>query len=268
MKKYQPIQSIDLHQRSWPSKRIEKAPVWCSVDLRMEISIRNPMTPTQKIKFLRCFWRLASRRSKSVPSASRIISEFTRKLISEGYIPEDVTVQVLTQARKHLIDKTFQAIGDARRCIVHLYNSTSPVQREIVFNKTPQQIIALAVDGVKMIRDRASEVNCDIILEYSPESFSQTELSFASDICNAVIEAWSPDDKQKIIINLPSTVEVSTANVFAYKIEFMSRNIPSENVILSVTLTMTEVVCGCSQGYLLGHRELKELFGNGERTGN
>ena len=273
MKKYQPIQSIDLHQRSWPSKRIEKAPVWCSVDLRDgNQALRNPMTPTQKIKFFKMLLEIGFKEIEvSFPSASRTDFEFTRKLISEGYIPEDVTVQVLTQARKHLIDKTFQAIGDARRCIVHLYNSTSPAQREIVFNKTPQQIIALAVDGVKMIRDRASEVNCDIILEYSPESFSQTELSFASDICNAVIEAWSPDEKQKIIINLPSTVEVSTANVFADQIEFMSRNIPSENVILSVHTHNDRgcAVAAAELAQLAGAQRVEgTLFGNGERTGN
>lgn len=273
MKKYQPIKSIDLHQRSWPSKRIEKAPVWCSVDLRDgNQALRNPMTPTQKIKFFKMLLEIGFKEIEiSFPSASRTDFEFTRTLISEGYIPDDVTIQVLTQARKHLIDKTFQAIGDARRCIVHLYNSTSPAQREIVFRKTPQQIIALAVDGVKMIRGRASEVNCDITLEYSPESFSQTELSFASDICNAVIEAWAPDEKQKIIINLPSTVEVSTANVFADQIEYMSRNIPSENVILSVH-THNDRGCAVAAAELAqlagAHRVEGTLFGNGERTGN
>lgn len=274
MKKYQPIPPIDFHQRSWPSKRIEKAPVWCSVDLRDgNQALRNPMTPTQKIAFFELLLEIGFKEIEiSFPSASKTDFEFTRTLISEGYIPEDVTIQVLTQARKHLIDKTFEAIGDARRCIVHLYNSTSPAQREIVFRKTPMQIIALAVDGVKMIRDKVSEVNCDITLEYSPESFSQTEHSFASDICNAVIEAWVPDEKQKIIINLPSTVEVSTANVFADQIEYMSRNIIfSENVILSVHTHNDRgcAVAAAELAQLAGATRVEgTLYGNGERTGN
>lgn len=274
MKKYGAIPYFDFPQRSWPAKRLEKAPAWCSVDLRDgNQALKNPMSCTQKIAFFKMLLEIGFKEIEvSFPSASKTDFEFTRTLINEGHIPEEVTIQVLTQARKQLIDKTFEAINGARRCIVNLYNSTSPAQREIVFRKTPQQIIALAVDGVKMVRDNAAESSCETILEYSPESFSQTELSFASDICNAVIEAWAPDEKNKIIINLPSTVEVSTPNIFADQIEYMSRNIRfSERVILSVHTHNDRgcAVAAAELAQLAGAQRVEgTLFGNGERTGN
>ncbi len=274
MRKYESFPPIDFPYRSWPSKRIEKAPAWCSVDLRDgNQALRNPMNPAQKISFFKMLLEIGFKEIEiSFPSASKTDFDFTRTLINEGYIPDDVTIQVLTQARKHLIDKTFEAINESRSCIIHLYNSTSPAQREIVFNKTPQQIIALAVDGVKMVRDKASATNCDITLEYSPESFSQTEHSFASDICNAVIEAWAPDEKQKIIINLPSTVEVSTPNVFADQIEYMSRNVNfSKHAILSVHTHNDRgcAVAAAELAQLAGAQRVEgTLYGNGERTGN
>lgn len=274
MKKYGSIPYFDFPQRSWPAKRLEKAPAWCSVDLRDgNQALKNPMSCTQKIAFFKMLLEIGFKEIEvSFPSASKTDFDFTRKLINEGHVPEEVTIQVLTQARKHLIDKTFEAISGSRRCIVHLYNSTSPAQREIVFKKTPQQIIALAVDGVKMVRDNAAHSSCETILEYSPESFSQTELSFASDICNAVIEAWAPDEKQKIIINLPSTVEVSTPNTFADQIEYMSRNIRfSEQVILSVHTHNDRgcAVAAAELAQLAGAQRVEgTLFGNGERTGN
>ncbi|NLE00201.1 MAG: 2-isopropylmalate synthase, partial [Fibrobacter sp.] len=193
-------------------------------------------------------------------------------LIDNGHIPDDTTIQVLTQAREHLIDKTFQAIAGASRTIVHLYNSTSPTQREIVFNKSPQEIIRLATDGVKMVKERAVKQNNRIILEYSPESFSQTELSFASDICNAVIEAWAPEKGEQIIINLPSTVEISSPNVYADQIEFMNNSlIHRDKVILSVHTHNDRgcAVAAAELALLAGAQRVEgTLFGNGERTGN
>lgn len=274
MKKYGPVPFIDFPQRTWPSKRIERAPIWCSVDLRDgNQALVNPMSPAQKITFFKMLLEIGFKEIEiSFPSASKADFEFTRTLIDQGLIPDDVSVQILTQARRHLIDKSFEAIKGSKKTIVHIYNSTSPAQREIVFGKPPQDIINIAVDGVKLIRDRASEHDGEIILEYSPESFSQTELHFASDICNAVIEAWAPDNQEKVIINLPSTVEVSMPNVFADQIEFMKRNMArKENVILSVH-THNDRGCAVSAAELAqlagADRVEGTLFGNGERTGN
>lgn len=273
MKKYGPAPIIDFKQRTWPSKTIEKAPVWCSVDLRDgNQALINPMNSAQKIMYFKMLLQIGFREIEiSFPSASKTDFDFTRTLISDGHIPDNVTIQVLTQARKHLIDKTFQALIGAKKSIVHLYNSTSPVQREIVFRKSKNDVIAIAVDGVKLIQDYAAKHDGEIVLEYSPESFSQTELSFASDICNAVLDTWKPSEQHKIIINLPSTVEVTTPNVFADQIEFMKNNIKSEHVMLSVH-THNDRGCAVAAAELAmlagADRVEGTLFGNGERTGN
>lgn len=274
MSKYRGFPHVNFSERSWPSKVIERAPAWCSVDLRDgNQALVNPMSKEQKLVLFRTLTGIGFKEIEiSFPSASKADYDFTRTLIDEGYIPGDVTIQVLTQAREHLIEKTMQAVNGARRTIIHMYNSTSPAQREIVFRKSPQEIISLAVDGVKMIRDRISGVNGEIVLEYSPESFSQTEVSFACEICSAVVEAWAPSANEKVIINLPSTVEVASPHIFADQVEYMNTRIAMrEKVILSVH-THNDRGCAVAAAELaqLAGAERVEgtLFGNGERTGN
>jgi len=231
------------------------------------------MTPQQKLAFFKLLIGIGFKEIEiSFPSASKADYDFTRLLVENGHIPDNVIIQVLTQSREHLIDKTFEAVADVKKAIIHLYNSTSPVQREIVFRKKPDEIIKLAIDGVKMIKERAAVQNGEIMLQYSPESFSQTELSFASDICNAVIETWNPVGEQKVIINLPSTVEISSPNVYADQIEFMSNSlIRRKNVILSIHTHNDRgcAVAAAELAQLAGAQRVEgTLFGNGERTGN
>jgi 2-isopropylmalate synthase len=274
MRKYGPVPYVDFPNRTWPGKTLQKAPVWCSVDLRDgNQALINPMSPEQKLRFYKLLVKTGFKEIEiSFPSASKADYDFTRALIDDGHIPDDVTIQVLTQAREHLIRKTFESIRNSRRAIVHMYNSTSPAQREIVFSKSSKEIIALAVDGIKMIRDQVSSHNGEIVLEYSPESFSQTELSFSSDICNAVIEAWAPAPHEQVIINLPSTVEISSPNVYADQIEYMSgKLIQRKQVIVSVH-THNDRGCAVAAAELAilagADRVEGTLIGNGERTGN
>ncbi|MFP4012781.1 MAG: 2-isopropylmalate synthase [Chitinispirillaceae bacterium] len=274
MSKYRGFPHVGFSERTWPSKVMEKAPAWCSVDLRDgNQALVNPMSKEQKLVFFRTLTDIGFKEIEiSFPSASKADYDFTRTLIDEGYIPDDVTVQVLTQAREHLIHKTMQAVDGAKRTIIHMYNSTSPAQREIVFRKSPQEIISLAVDGVKMIRDRVSGVKGEIVLEYSPESFSQTEVPFASEICSAVVEAWAPGENEKVIINLPSTVEVASPHIFADQVEYMNTHIAMrERVILSVHTHNDRgcAVAAAELAQLAGAQRVEgTLFGNGERTGN
>lgn len=274
MSKYVPFTTINLNDRTWPQKRIEKHPIWCSVDLRDgNQALANPMNPQQKMQF---FTMLVSMGFKEIeisfPSASRDDYDFTRMLINDNHIPDDCTIQILTQARNHLIEKSFDAISGCKRVIVHLYNSTSPAQRDIVFKKSRKEIIDIATDATKLIRDLSSKFDGEIILEYSPESFSQTEIDFACDICNSVYETWEPDPHEKVIINLPSTVEVATPNVFADYIEYVSRSLQHrEQIILSVH-THNDRGCAVAAAELAqlagADRVEGTLFGNGERTGN
>ncbi len=274
MRKYIQVPPIVLPNRTWPGKIIDKCPIWCSVDLRDgNQALANPMNPQQKEIFFDLLVKMGFKEIEvSFPSASKDDFDFTRSLINNNKIPDDCTIQILTQARENLIRKSFCAIRGSARTIVHLYNSTSPAQREIVFRKSRKEVIAIATDAVKLIRDLSEAHNGKIILEYSPESFSQTEIDFACDICNAVIDIWKPAKSEKIIINLPSTVEVTTPNVFADQIEYAGRQlICREQIILSVH-THNDRGCAVAAAELAqmagAERVEGTLFGNGERTGN
>ncbi|WP_304942771.1 2-isopropylmalate synthase [Vallitalea guaymasensis] len=271
-KKYEPVK---LDDRRWPSNTIKKAPIWCSVDLRDgNQSLPIPMNVEKKTKM---FYLLKEMGFKEIevgfPSASKAEFDFTRKLIEENMLDDDMTIQVLTQAREELIKKTFEAIDGCKRAIVHVYNSTSTLQREVVFKKDKEAIIDIAVNGVKLIKECAKKSNVkEIILEYSPESFTGTELDYALEICEAVIEAWEPTEENKIIINLPATVEMSMPNVYADQIEWFCRNISCrESVIISVhTHNDRGTGVAATELAMLAGADRVEgtLFGNGERTGN
>lgn len=274
MSKYTRSQQFTYPSRTWPSQIIEKAPGWCSVDLRDgNQALANPMNPEKKMRYFKYLVSMGFKDIEvSFPSASKDDYDFTRAIVEQGLIPEDTNIQVLTQARGHLIDKTFDAIRDCKSAIVHVYNSTSPAQREIVFRKSRQDIIIIALDAVKQIRDCASKHNGKIILEYSPESFSQTELEFASEICNRVVETWNPQGDEKVIINLPSTVEITTPSIFADQVQYMIDHFDNrEKVVVSVhTHNDRGCAIAAAEMALLAGAERVEgtLFGNGERTGN
>ncbi len=273
--KYKAFPQINIQERKWPNNVIEKAPIWCSVDLRDgNQALYNPMSIEQKKSY---FKKLVDIGFKEIeigfPAASQTDFDFTRALIEENMIPEDVTVQVLVQAREHLVERTFEALDGAQNVIIHLYNSTSPAQRRDVFKMEKEQIRDIAVAGVKMIKDRIAKVKTGKYrLEYSPESFSGTELDFAIQVCNSVIDTWEPTKNGKAIINLPATVEVSTPNVHADQIEWMCQNISQrENVLISVHAHNDRgtAVAASELAILAGADRVEgTLFGNGERTGN
>ncbi|HEX2958686.1 MAG TPA: 2-isopropylmalate synthase [Chitinispirillaceae bacterium] len=274
MTKYVSFPEIHSENRSWPDRQITKAPRWCSVDLRDgNQALVNPMQPGSKLEMFRMLTRIGFREIEvSFPASSRQEYEFTRTLIEQGHIPDDVTIQVLTQSREDLIKKTFDALRGVKKAIVHIYNSTSPAQREMVFGKSTDEIIRIAVDGIRYARELADKSNSDITLEYSPESFSQTELPFAAEICHAVIDAWKPSGSESVIINLPATVEAASPHVYADQIECMARAFNSyKNVIISVH-THNDRGCAVAAAELAqcagATRVEGTLFGNGERTGN
>ena len=272
--KYVPYPQVDLPDRTWVNKRIEKAPIWCSVDLRDgNQALINPMDLRKKLKLYNLLLDIGFKEIEvGFPSASATEFKFTRKLIEDNLIPDDVTIQVLVQAREHLISKTFEALQGAERAIVHLYNSTSIAQRKIVFRKSKKEIIDLALHGVDLIKKEAEKFDGEIVLEYSPESFTGTELEFAKEICNRVIERWGVSENRKMIINLPATVEMATPNIYADQIEWMGRNlVERENIIISVhahndrgtSIAATELALLAGADRVEG-----TLLGNGERTGN
>ena len=262
-------------QMRWAEKtHIEKAPIWVSVDLRDgNQALPVPMTLDEKIDF---FMMLLSVGFKEIevgfPASNDTEYDFLRVLIERSLIPDDVTIQVLMQARSHIIRKTFESLKGAKRPIVHLYNSTSVAQRQQVFKKSKEEIINIALEGVREVKNCVNEFSQDVILEYSPESFTGTELEFALEICNAVIREWQPTSDNKIIINLPVTVELSLPHVYANQIEYMSDNlIDRENVILSVHThnDRGSAVADSELAVLAGAQRVEgTLFGNGERTGN
>lgn len=273
--KYRPYEQVNLPDRTWPDRIITKAPVWCSVDLRDGNQALNiPMDIDEKTEM---FNLLVSTGFKEIevgfPSASQIEYDFVRKIIDEDLIPDDVTIQLLTQAREHLIRRTFDSIKGAKNAIVHMYNSTSAIQRKVVFKKSREEITRLATDAAALMKElRESENNPGIRFQYSPESFMATELDFALDICHAVMDVWNPTADDRMIINLPATVEMSTPNVFADRIEWMCRNIRNrESVIMSVH-THNDRGCAVAASELAvmagAERIEGALFGNGERTGN
>ncbi|MDQ7068202.1 MAG: hypothetical protein Q9M40_09695 [Sulfurimonas sp.] len=234
--KYKAYPPIELPNRVWPTKTIVSAPAWCSVDLRDgNQALINPMDMTKKLELFRLLLKLGFKEIEvGFPSASAVEFDFLRRLVDENLIPDDVTIQVLVQAREHLIAKTFEALRGVKKATVHLYNSTSVAQRKIVFGKTKEEITALALEGVEIVKRYEKEHDGEIFLEYSPESFTGTELEFAAQISNAVTASWGISPSRKVIINLPATVEMATPNIYADQIEWMSRNLDNrENVIIS-----------------------------------
>ncbi|NBR78107.1 MAG: 2-isopropylmalate synthase, partial [Microbacteriaceae bacterium] len=230
--------TVELPDRTWPTKRIEKAPHWCAVDLRDgNQALIDPMSPERKMKMFQLLVRMGYKEIEvGFPSASQTDFDFVRELIEGGHIPEDVTIQVLTQARDHLIERTYESIKGSHRAIVHLYNSTSVLQRRVVFNADKQGVIDIALAGAKKCLEMEKTIPETIVhYEYSPESYTGTELEFALEVCNAVIEAFQPTPDHKMIINLPATVEMATPNVYADSIEWMSRHlVRRDSVLLSL----------------------------------
>ena len=265
---------VDYPEREWPNKEIEKAPIWCSVDLRDgNQALIDPMVVEEKIEMFQFLINLGFKEIEiGFPAASQIEFDFLRQLVDRKMIPDDVKVQVLTQCREELIDRTFEAIEGCKQAIVHIYNSTSTLQRDVVFGMEKEQITEIAVKGTKMVKERAAKFPGKIILEYSPESFTGTELDYALDICTAVQETWGATKEDPIIINLPSTVEMNTPNVYADQIEWMNKHFKNrESIILSVHPHNDRGtgVASAELALLAGADRVEgTLFGNGERTGN
>lgn len=274
-KKYKPVTPLTLPDRQWPSKVIEAAPIWCAVDLRDgNQALVEPMNLEQKLEMFNLLVKIGFKEIEvGFPSASEVEFKFLRLLIEEDRIPEDVTIQVLTQAREHLIWRTFEAIKGAKQAILHLYNSTSPLQRRVVFQKSKQEIIDLAVQGAKLVRELVTLVpETKVTLEYSPESFSGTEVDFALEICEAVMDVWDPTPDNKIILNLPATVEMSTPNIYADQIEWFCRHIKNRELAIISVHTHNDrgsAVAAAELGLMAGAERVEgTLFGSGERTGN
>ncbi|MEV7620951.1 2-isopropylmalate synthase [Microbacterium sp. NPDC089321] len=276
--KYRPFHEqirIDLEDRTWPSKRITEAPRWCAVDLRDgNQALIDPMSPERKRVM---FELLVSMGYKEIevgfPSASQTDFDFVRQLIEENLIPDDVTIQVLTQCREHLIDRTYEAIAGAKQAIVHFYNSTSVLQREVVFRSDREGVKQIALEGARLCRQFEKRIpDTQVYYEYSPESYTGTELEYAVEVCNAVLDVLEPAPDRKVIINLPATVEMASPNVYADSIEWMNRHLAHrENVILSLHPHNDRgtAIAAAELGYLAGADRIEGcLFGNGERTGN
>lgn len=272
--KYRPYPTVNLPDRTWPSRRIEAAPRWCSVDLRDgNQALVDPMGPDRKRALFDALVGMGFREIEvGFPSASRPEYEFVREVVTRG-VPEGVTIQVLTQAREHLIRTTMASLRGVERAVVHLYNSTSEVQRRVVFGADRAGIRRIAVDGTRLVRELAEELpGTEVILEYSPESFTGTELDFAAEVCQAVMEEWGASASRQVILNLPATVEMSTPNVYADRIEWFGRNVPGrERYVLSVHPHNDRgtAVAATELALMAGAERVEgTLFGNGERTGN
>ena len=265
---------LNYPERKWPCKEIEKAPIWCSVDLRDgNQALIDPMQVHEKIEMFKYLIKLGFKEIEiGFPAASQIEFDFLRRLIDGKMIPDDVRVQVLTQCREELIDRTFESIQGCKEAIVHIYNSTSTLQRDVVFNMSKEEIIDIAIKGTQMVKERAEKFDGKIILEYSPESFTGTEVDFALEICTAVQKTWGATKENPIIINLPSTVEMNTPNVYADQIEWMNEHFEDrESIILSVHPHNDRGtgVASAELAMLAGADRVEgTLFGNGERTGN
>ena len=273
--KYKPSKPVSLNKRTWPSKAIKKPPIWCSVDLRDgNQALVEPMDTSRKLKM---FETLVSMGFKEIeigfPSASDTDFQFCRHLVDNKLVPDDVTVQVLTQAREHLIDKTFEALKGCKSAILHLYNSVSTLQRKVVFKQDRDGVKKIAADGAAMVFERLKHLpDTALTLQYSPESFTGTELDYALDVCETVLDCWKASKQNKVIINLPATVEMSTANIYADQIEWMSNNFTDrDRVILSLHPHNDRGtgVAATELGLMAGADRVEgTLFGNGERTGN
>ena len=274
VKRYRQFPIFRYPERTWVDKEIKQAPIWCSVDLRDgNQALVEPMQIEEKIEYFELLCRLGFKEIEvGFPAASQIEFDFLRKLIENNLIPEDVTVQVLVQCREELLEKTFSALEGAKKAVVHIYNSISILQRDVVFKKTKDEIKAIALNGVEMVKRHEKNFKGELRLEYSPESFTGTEMDYALEVCNAVISAWGTKKGREIIINLPSTVEMHSPNVFADQIEFMSKNLlERENVLLSIHPhnDRGEGIAAAELALLAGADRIEgTLFGNGERTGN
>ena len=274
--KYRPFPPVHLPDRTWPDQTITRAPVWCSVDLRDgNQALPQPMSIEEKLEFFDLLCRVGFKQIEiGFPSAADTEFNFCRRLIDENRIPDDVTIQVLVQTREHLIRRSFEAISGAERAIVHIYNSTSPLQRRVTFSDaTREQIRDIAVEGARLVKQLVPTVpDTEIILQYSPESFSDTELDFALECCNAVIGVWQPTPEKKMIVNLPDTVQWTTPNVHADQIEWMCRHLDRRDSLLVSLHTHNDRGTGTAAtelGLMAGADRVEgTLFGNGERTGN
>lgn len=272
--KYKRVPVMDYPEREWPGKQIQKAPMWCSVDLRDgNQALIEPMTVEEKVEMFNLLVKLGFKEIEvGFPSASQIEFDFMRELVDRKLIPDDVVVQVLVQCREHLIERTFEALEGVKKAIVHIYNSTSTLQRDVVFNKGKEEIKQIAIAGCEMVKKYVKDFPGEIVLEYSPESFTGTELEYALEVCTAVQETWGATKEKPIIMNLPATVEMTTPNVYADQIEWMHKNFKNrESVILSIHphndrgtgVAATELALLAGADRVEG-----TLFGNGERTGN
>ncbi len=275
--KYRPFPPVDLPHRQWPTRQLTQAPAWCSVDLRDgNQALAVPMNVSQKLEMFDALVKCGFKEIEvGFPAASNTEFNFNRRLIEEKRIPDDVTIQCLVQAREDLIEKTVQSLMGARRVIIHMYNSTSPAQRKYVFGKSKEEIIEIAVKGAQMIRDRIHRLEAggtEVVLQYSPESFSATEVEFAKQISEAVMDVWQPTPERKMILNLPDTVEVAMPNVYADQIEWICTHIKNRDSLIISLHTHNDRGTGTAAtelGLLAGADRVEgTLFGNGERTGN
>ncbi len=274
-KSYVPVPKVDLKDRQWPDKVITSAPLWCSVDLRDgNQALDVPMNPRQKREMFLLLCEIGFKEIEvGFPSASQVDFDFMRVLVEENLIPDDVTVQVLTQAREHLIRRTFEALDGVKNAIVHMYNSTSTLQRDVVFNMSKEEIMKIAVDGASLVKKISDETgNPGIRFEYSPESFTGTELDYALEVSHRVMDVLEPTEEKKLILNLPATVEMSTPNVYADQIEWFCRNVKDRDKVLISLHAHNDrgTAVAASELALMAGADRVEgtLFGNGERTGN
>jgi 2-isopropylmalate synthase len=273
--KYRPFTPIALPDRRWPARVIDKAPLWCSVDLRDgNQALVEPMGPDRKRRMFDLLVKLGFKEIEvGFPAASETDFAFIRSLVEEDLVPEDVTIQVLTQARAELIERSFESIRGAKRAIMHLYNSTSTLQRRVVFGLDKDGITDIAVNGARLIRDLAERMpETEVIYQYSPESFTGTELDYAVEVCEAVMDVWRPTPDKKVILNLPATVEMATPNIYADQIEWFGRTIRDrDSIVLSLHPHNDRgtAVAAAELGVMAGADRIEgTLFGNGERTGN
>ncbi|MGW5414109.1 2-isopropylmalate synthase [Actinomadura geliboluensis] len=273
--RYRPFAPVKLSDRTWPDAVITEVPRWCAVDLRDgNQALIDPMDAHRKLKMFELLVRMGYKEIEvGFPAASQTDFDFVRQIIDEGRIPDDVVIQVLTQARPELIERTFESVRGAKQAIVHLYNSTSTLQRRVVFGQDRDGITAIAVEGAKLCAKLAEDMgDTEIYFQYSPESFTGTELEYAVEVCNAVNDVWRPTPDRKVIVNLPATVEMATPNVYADQIEWMNRNLAyRDSVVLSLHPHNDRgtAVAAAELGYMAGADRIEGcLFGNGERTGN
>ena len=273
--KYPGFAPVNLVDRNWPNRVIDKAPIWMSTDLRDgNQALFEPMNGEKKMRMFKALCEIGFKEIEvAFPSASQTEFDFVRELIEGGHIPADVSIEVLTQAREHLIRRTFESLKGAKKAIVHVYNATSPSFRETVFNMSKAEVVAMATDAVRLIRSLADEMpETEITLEYSPELFTATELDFAKEVCDAVTEAWGATPQRKVILNLPTTVEIATPNIYADQIEWMHKHLARRDSVLISLHPHNDrgtAVAAAEMGLMAGADRVEGcLFGNGERTGN